>query len=461
MYDTSDTIVAVSSPGSGKRVIIRIAGPQTLQIVKQIFCGPVGDKNGVTLGTVQVDGELRIGAELYMFFAPASYSGDCLAELCIHTNAAVTEAIVRRLFALGARAAERGEFTARAYLNGKIDLAQAEAVAAVVAAGNRLQLEAAEKMLSGQLAQTTEEIREELTDCLSLIEAGLDFSSEDIELITAAQAVERLERIKSRLTQLLDGSVVCEMVAEMASVAIAGSANAGKSSLLNSLLRQDRSIVSQISGTTRDILTGVLQLEHCQVVLFDCAGLAASEPAAIIDKLAQQAAVEAIGNAEAVVFCVDISKQDYSEDAAVRDFLKTAELIAAATKADLLSDNEMAERLGRLKKLFGLDFLAVSSRTGEGLMQLKGRIDKVIIGSGQPSLWPEGLSAAALTARHKQALTGAVENIGDSIEQIKGGSEEVAAMMLRGACRLLSTIERQDIDEQVLGRIFERFCIGK
>src|SRR4030042_168477 len=194
MYELKDTIVAISSPPLGERAIVRISGPNTLGILQQIFDSPISKekKGGVIAGSVAVDTELRIDAQLYLFFAPYSYTGETLAEIHLYTNSSVTGALLESLLNKGLRMAGPGEFTARAYLNGKIDLAQAEAVNEIIVSSNRFQLAAAEKLLSGKLAETTEKIRSELMDFLRLMEAGLDFSGEDIELDAGEKTVQKL-----------------------------------------------------------------------------------------------------------------------------------------------------------------------------------------------------------------------------------------------------------------------------
>ena len=270
-YDVNDTIVAVSSPSSAGRVIVRISGPNTIGILQQIFDAPIPkEKNSLIAGSVAIDAELRVDAKLYLFLAPHSYTGDDVAEIHIHTNPPVTEVLMGRLLDKGLRMAGPGEFTARSYLNGKIDLAQAEAVNEIITSSNKFQLAAAEKLLSGRLSEITAEVRSSIMDCLSLIEAGLDFSGEDIEFITRDEAVNRLTAIKDGLEQLLSGSIRYESVIDLSAVGIAGAPNAGKSSLVNRLLGSERSIVSHERKTTRDVLTGVLTLRHCQCVLFDC-----------------------------------------------------------------------------------------------------------------------------------------------------------------------------------------------
>jgi tRNA modification GTPase len=226
-------------------------------------------------GSVTIDNELEAEAQLYLFLAPHSYTGDDIAEIHLHTNPAVTEALMDSLLGRGLRMAGPGEFTARAYLNGKIDLAQAEAVNEIIVSSNAFQLAAAEKLLSGRLSESSAKVRSAMMDCLSLIEAGLDFSGEDIELETGAEVIERLLGIKEQLEHLLTGSIRYESLIDLPAVGIAGAPNAGKSSLLNKLLGKERSIVSHRRKTTRDVLTAICVLEHCKCVVFDCAGLRA------------------------------------------------------------------------------------------------------------------------------------------------------------------------------------------
>ena len=254
MYELHDTIVAVSSPTSDQRVIVRITGPNTIEICRQVcrvgFSPPIESRSlhggaSPTLfsGPIALDDKYEIEAQLYLFFAPHSYTGDDVAEIHAYTNPAVTEALVGNLLERGLRIAEPGEFTARAYLNGKIDLAQAEAVNEIIVSSNEYQLAAAEKLLDGRLGETTAKLLAGLMDLLSLIEAGLDFSGEDIEFIARPDAVKRLAAIKDQLEQLLSDSIRYESVIELPAVGIAGAPNAGKSNLLNKLLGKERSIV--------------------------------------------------------------------------------------------------------------------------------------------------------------------------------------------------------------------------
>ena len=344
-------------------------------------------------------------------------------------------------------------------------MAQAEAVGEIIASSNKLQLEAAEKLLAGRLAESTAKICSAVTDCLSLIEAGLDFSGEDIEFMSADEAVSRLAEVKDELERLLAGSISYESVIDLPAVGIAGAPNAGKSSLLNKLLGRERSIVSQQRKTTRDVLTGPLTLSHCKCMLFDCAGLILT-PTNIIDELAQQAAIEALRNSSVVVFCVDLSNTDWSEDLSILQLIESRTLLPVATKCDLLPEQTLAEHVAWLNELVAAEFLPISVVTNAGVEQLRDIIDRMIVeislGTTPEAsvLGREGVSSVALTARHKQTVTDAIENVTEAIEEVQTGNDEVAAMMLRAAYQSLSNIE-QHVDEKILDGIFSRFCVGK
>ena len=469
MYELDDTIVAVSSATSDKRAIVRISGLATLEVLQRIFIPKIdGSKAGITAGRLVIDDELKVDAVLYLFPAPNSYTGDCLAELHIYTNSSVVEQLISNLLSLDLRMASAGEFTARAYLNGKIDLAQAEAVGEIVASSNRFQLAAAEKLLAGSLSKTANQISLSVMDLLSCIEAGLDFSGEDIEFITRSEASEKLTEINTGLNQLLAGSISYESMLDLPSVGLAGLANAGKSSLLNKLLNRKRSIVSGERKTTRDILTGLLELAKSSCIIFDCAGLLPfDQQHNILDELAQQTAVESLQNASIVIFCVDISSADFDEDVSVFKFIEPKSLIAIATKSDLLSEDELVVRLKKLKELFGFDFLPTSSETGDNLILLSEMIEKNIIGlafgemsatSNEPRATGYGV---ALTARHRQAVNEAISNTNQAICELQLGNDEIVAMLLRSVYSSICLIESVPVDEQVLSNIFGRFCIGK
>ena len=456
----NDTIVAVSSAAGGPRSIVRITGPDTLPSCERVFAAPIALRaNGILSASVAIAPGVAVDAAVYLFFSPHSYTGEALAELHVHASPALVATLVQNLMAGGLRLAGPGEFTARAYLNGKLDLAQAEAVNEIVAGSNRFQLDAAERLLSGRLTETTNAARSALLDCLSLIEAGLDFSSEDIAFIGPGEAAEKLAPIRSDLEGLLTGSIRYESLIDLPSVGIAGAPNAGKSSLLNALLGHERSLVSDQRKTTRDVLSGLLTTDRFQCVLFDCAGLLTA-PEGILDLLAQQTAIEALRRCQAVVFCVDAAKPDIGEDLAIRALIQPEAVLYVATKADLLATSELDRAAARLAGAFGRPFLAVSALTGQGVRQLQDLIGRSL-SAGQQAAAREGRDTVALTARHRQAVSDAIASLDEAIAQIEQGADEIAAGMIRAACQALADIEQQPIDEQVLDRIFSHFCVGK
>jgi tRNA modification GTPase len=366
---------------------------------------------------------------------------------------------VSNLLEKGLRTAEPGEFTARAYLNGKLDLAQAEAVNEIIVSSNEYQLAAAEKLLDGRLGEMTSKLRADLMDLLGLIEAGLDFSGEDIEFIARSDAVKRLAVIKDQLEQLLSGSIRYESIIDLPAVGIAGAPNAGKSSLLNKLLGKERSIVSHRHKTTRDVLTGVCTFPHCRCVLFDCAGLLI-EAEDILDELAQHAAFEALRNSSVVIFCADISKTEWFVDAAVRKLIEPKIFVPIATKCDLIPDQFLPDRLAALNETFGINFLPTSVQTGAGIEILRQTID----GKLTEKFNIPQTGGVALTARHRKAVTEAIGQISESVNELNAGNDEIVVMMLRAAYQAVSNIEQpgaSHIDEQILGQIFSRFCVGK
>jgi tRNA modification GTPase len=464
MYDLNDTIAAFSSPpvstGRVGKSIIRISGESVYEILEGSL-GVAGENTGCGIEAIKIkiDNEFLVDALLYKFYAPDSYTGEDLAEIHFFAPSIVLERVFERFMGV-VRQAGPGEFTLRAYLNGRLDLSQAEAVAKIVASSNRFQLGAAEKLLAGKLSESISQVREEILDILSLIEGGLDFSTEGIEFITKDEAAERIAAVKDRLGILLSGSIRYEEMIELPSVGLAGAANAGKSSLLNSLIGKERSIVSNEQATTRDVLTGIIELGNLDCAIFDCAGLSMEEKrAGVLDELAQEAAVEALRAANVVVFCVDVSKEDLHEDVDVFKFVDKGELLLAATKCDLLDDSQLTDKLSELRKLFSIKPMVISAQTGHGLGQLRDAVEEKIMRLQNGV--QEGSERIGITERHRSLVEEAIKNLEDAAEETVRGNDEIASMLLRASYEGLSSVEREDVDEAILERIFSSFCIGK
>jgi tRNA modification GTPase len=464
MININDTIGAVSTSaipvGSAGRTIIRLSGPGAFSTVQDLLTEPLGLAGSRVVDCkLCVSKGLAVNGRLYSFIAPASYTGQDLCEIHIEAGAAIVKALLNRIYKQ-VRPAGPGEFTQRAYLNGKLDLTQAEAVAQIVSGANAAQLQAAQVLLQGRFTETIHHVREGLLDLLGRLEAGLDFSEEAIEFVTRQDAGAIVKALRQRLSDLLASSVECERMIDLDAVGLAGLPNAGKSSLLNALLGRVRSIVSQTEATTRDVLTGVLALESTDCVVFDCAGLLnEARQQTLVDRMAHQASVEALRQAALVVFCVDSTKTDTAEDAEMLRRIGAESVIHVATKADRVSAAESAATLARLNDTFAAQFLAVSAQSGQGLETLKKTIQLRLLTLRAGDA--EHQDRLTINERHRLRLQEAVDTLAECAAEIDAESTEIAAMLLRQAVETLGGLERENIDETILDRIFSRFCIGK
>jgi tRNA modification GTPase len=496
-YNTSDTIAAIAGgmDAGARRHIIRISGPRATEAVSQLVGGGfVMRGRGLQNCRIRIDEGLGVDGIIYYFPAPRSYTGDDLIEVHVLSAQCAAEAVLERLLAMGIRQARGGEFTFRAYVNGKLDLAQAEAVAQIVCSGSSVQLAAAQRLLAGGLNKKLDAIRSELLDIASLIAAGLDFSGEDIEFISTQGAATKLDSIIDSLNSLLKNNVGLEEMLSLPGVAVAGVSNAGKSSLVNALLGVDRSIVSSELNTTRDVLASILELEHTKCMLLDTAGIG-DKPEGV-EELAQASAMTSIRNAQLVLFCVDMGKDDWEEDAALFKKVGREAVVLIGTKRDLVT--EMSPRMIQLERVFknptddlkttykppmviagsehqgrkwnstpalpcrackdstAVPAVAVSTKTGAGLGELKTLID------GRLGSEKTGSSdAVTINQRHKLWITQAISLLGQARDELRSDNEEVAAMLLHGAYRTFGELWNESIDDAMLERIFSQFCIGK
>jgi tRNA modification GTPase len=464
MFRIDDTIAAVSTAtvpvGAAGRNIIRVCGPDTFTVLSKIVTAaqPI-PKNRISRCLVHVDDQLDIDGLLYAFFQPHSYTGQDLAELHLDACGAVIAAVLEKLYQY-VRPAAAGEFTQRAFLNGKMDLTQAEAVAEIVSAANTTQLAAAERLLHGRFSDTIAMLRTRIIELLGRLEAGLDFSEEDIVFISTEDSLKEVNAIRQQLLGLLEGSVRCERIIDMDSVGLAGVPNAGKSRLLNTLLGHSRSIVSDTEATTRDVLTGLLKLENIDCVLFDCAGLLnESQQDAQINQLSHEASLAALNTAAVILFCVDAGKQDLEAEKQMRRQIAAETVLYVMTKIDTVTPEQLAQQQATLGSLFGGEFILTSAVTQEGLESLKKQIQAQLL--RRHSAEREYESRHMINQRHERKLTEVIQLLGESAHEIKGNSTEVTAMLLRQVYGLLGGLETEDISETILDDIFSRFCIGK
>ncbi len=449
----ADTIAAPATPpGRGGIGVIRVSGPRVPAIARAVLGrlpqprrahhGPFLDARGRALDR---------GLALY-FPAPRSYTGEEVLELHGHGSPVLLELLLERLQELGARAARPGEFTLRAFLNGKLDLAQAEAVADLVAAASREAARGALRALEGALSARVGPLAEELAEARVHLEALLDFPEEELEALGEGELLARLGRLGGALRGLLEEARQGCRLAEGAVVALAGPPNAGKSSLLNRLAGEELAIVTDRPGTTRDLVRARLLLEGLAVELVDTAGLreGAEDP---VEREGMRRAWRALEGADHLLLVLD--------DAAGAEAREAAEALLGRLPAELprtLVHNKI-DRSGRRPGRWeegGEVRVALSARTGAGLEALRGRLVEAL------GLRPAGEGAFLARRRHVEALEGALEALEGGLARYREQAcAELLAEDLRLAHRRLGEITGAFGSEELLERIFSRFCIGK
>jgi len=461
LVDLEDTIVAVSSPaGPGRRAILRLSGPDAVAIADRAFTA--SDHSSVSAwptftarpGRLEPPGtRLSAPAVAYLMRGPKSYTREDVVEFHVGAWPALEGLMVEGLLRAGARAAGPGEFTCRALLAGRLDLAQAEAVMAVVGASSEASLRAAGDLLSGHLSREIEGLVDRIRDVLVRIEADLDFSDQEIAPAPAGEVVRRLGLLREALADLGRRSRGLETFAGEVRLVIAGWPNVGKSSLFNRLLLEDRAIVAPQAGTTRDELRAALHLEGVTVVLSDTAGLDEAR-----DELAGKArakALEALERADLVVLALDATSPDYER---TRDLLAllAAPLVVAVTKCDL--ESPARARAWLEARSLGAETIATSAVTGEGLGALRAALGRAVKGGAVD----REASGPVVTARHRSAMEEAAGALGRA-ERVarESGEGELVALELREALAALGGILGREADAGVLDRIFARFCVGK
>lgn len=456
----SNTITAISTPpGEGGIGIIRISGENTAQIGAKILRHPSGKvitswpERQVRLGlAVNHDGTVIDEVIYFLFKKGRSYTGEEVLEIQGHGGYQNLKKILNTILNAGARPAEPGEFTKRAFLNGRLDLAQAEAVIDLIRARTDLAHQAALTQLRGELSAVIETQENRLLELLVPIEAALDFPDEEISELEREQAAQIIVGVRHQLEELLAQADQGIVLREAASVVLAGRPNVGKSSLLNRLLGEERAIVTPIPGTTRDFVSETIDLDGVPVRLIDTAGLREIED--LVEKAGVERAKEIIKEANVILVILDAGEELTTAEQEMILSSKPKPLIIL-NKTDLpaiVSTMELAD------KFPDYQVLSVSAKTGEGLQALKASIREALI--GRQGLEEHPVLVTKL--RHKEALEEAfafLSSVADGI--IQQHSEDLLAVDLRAALEALGRITGRSISEEIIDRIFSQFCIGK
>jgi tRNA modification GTPase len=447
MFSTDDTIVAIATPpGRGGIGVVRVSGPDAPRIAGALTQrGQPFEARRATFVRIHGNSGAIDHAIVTFFPAPHSYTGEHVAEISAHGNPVLLRAIVSAAMEHGARLAEPGEFTFRAYLAGRIDLVQAEAVRDVVNAVTPLQARAAFDQLEGTLTTEIGEADRELFDLTARLEASLDFPDEGYHFIEPSDAAAAVRRIAARLDRLLAGAARGRLIREGAQVAIVGRPNSGKSSLFNQLAGAGRAIVTDVPGTTRDLLTEVVDIDGIPITLVDTAGLRA-QPGDVVEAEGIARATRARQVAAVTVVVLDRSRDLNSDDFDLLEHTASSARVVVANKCDL-----------RPRWEAGWDAVEISAKTGEGLDLLRARLASALGAAIEQRDAPTitNVRHADLIRRARAALDRA------SAAAAERTPEEFVLADLHEARGLLEEVTGARTPDDVLANIFENFCIGK
>ena len=446
--DDRDTIAAIASPpGVGGVAMLRISGPKAT-LIQRAICGSTSPNRVATrVRFSDREGRMIDDGLALCFAGPRSFTGEDVVELHGHGGPVVMDLLLRAAIEAGARIARPGEFTERAFLNGKIDLAQAEAVADLIASRSEAAARSALRSLSGEFSTRIREIAREALDLRVFVEAAIDFPEDDVDFLSDGRVAWRLERLIGLLEELLQKATQGALLNEGITIVLAGRPNVGKSSLMNRLLGYDRAIVSEIPGTTRDILAESIDIEGIPIRVVDTAGLRLAGDA--IEREGIRRARKQIDEAQQVVLVVDDRAIETAAEVMVEQALPTDRLTIVANKIDL-SGGVAGERDASAPLQLG-----VSALTGAGMEALRRRI---LLLAG----YRDDAGVFSARRRHLEALKSARECLRHGAAALDdAGAGELLADDLRRAHDRLGEIVGVTTSDALLGEIFSRFCIGK
>ena len=452
-----DTIVApATAPGQSAIAVIRVSGQKAWPIVNAVFKG--ADLTQQASHTLHygfiMDADLVIDEVMVSLMrGPRSFTAEDSIEISCHGSMYIQQEIVRVLCAKGARLAEPGEFTLRAYLNGRIDLAQAEAVGDMIAAQNQAQLDMAFKQMRGGLSKELQTLRTSLLEFIALVELELDFGEEDVEFADRSRLLKQVETMQAHIQPLIDSFQYGNAIKQGIPVAIIGRPNAGKSSLLNLLLKEDRAIVSDIAGTTRDTIEEAIHIKGVAYRFVDTAGIRQTDDS--IEQIGIEKALQKIALAEVVLYIFDVStlsEQDIQTDLnLIQSHNAKAKVLMIANKADLLKDP--AQQPQYLK---AFSPLIMGSTKDQTLAQaIQGALQDLV-------KWEQHSNVIVNNARHQQCLLAAQEALTKATDLMQAkASSDLLAFELKAAVQSIGDISGLISNDEVLGYIFGKFCIGK
>lgn len=459
MYDTADTIAAITTPlGESGIGAVRISGPDAYAVGDKIFKSksavPLKERRdrSIQYGTIVDENGTCIDEVLALIMkGPHSYTAEDVLEIQCHGGREALESILQLILRSGARMANPGEFTERAFVNGRIDLAQAEAVMDVIQAKSRAGLTSAVSQLEGRLSKVINKIRKELTELVTRLEVMIDYPEEDLEDIAVPDVSGALQEMQEKLQHMLEESQNGRMIRDGVMAAIAGTPNAGKSSLLNRLLQEERAIVTDVPGTTRDVLEEWITLRGVPVCLVDTAGIRETDDT--VEKIGVSRARRYLDRADIILAVIDGSRPLTDED---KDILQSAadkNVIIVLNKTDLPSVMTSQDL-----STYGFPICPISASTGDGLEELKDRLLQEVLKGG----FTDGPSALLTNTRHIELVRQSAEALERAWQSLQDGMPlDCAVIDIRQAWDTLGSITGDTVHDDIVEEIFSRFCLGK
>ncbi|MDG2308110.1 MAG: tRNA uridine-5-carboxymethylaminomethyl(34) synthesis GTPase MnmE [Candidatus Binatia bacterium] len=457
-----DTIAAIATaPGPGAISILRVSGREARAVAARILRAGAGRAVPLELAdshrarTARLvrapDGDPIDDVLVVPMLEPRSYTGEDTIEIHCHGGRVIADLALRAALTAGARSARPGEFTERAFLNGRLDLCQAEAVADMIAANSEAGLEAARRQLDGELSRKVASERDRILDTRALVEAHLDFPEDDLPPGVEAELQADIQGVQGELRALAETFARGRLVRDGLRVVLIGKPNVGKSSLLNALLGRDRALVSAEPGTTRDYLEEPLAIGPLQVLLCDTAGIREAE--GDVERAGVERSAERLAEADVVVLVLDGSRALEPADQALYGRIGTTPVVAVRNKSDLTPVWERPDG-----GWGGLSFLSVSATTGEGVAELTAAVERAA-----PEMEGRQDGVLVTNARHYERLERATTALEEAADLLRGeeGELDLVAAALQLACSALDDLVGRTDNEDVLDRVFSRFCLGK
>jgi tRNA modification GTPase len=458
---STPTIVAcATAPGQSAIAIVRMSGTRSIDIVNKIW-KPISSNSQkpreLVLGWLIDDGNNIDQAMVVNMPSPKSYTGEDIVEIHLHGSMAIVHKAIQLCIKNGAQLAENGEFSKRAYLNGKLDLSQAEAVSELISSSNARMMRLASKQLAGEFSRNILNIKSELLSTAAHLSATLDFSEEDIEAQEDSTTQSKIDGIRDKVNQLLEGSDNLAVVREGFHVVFIGLPNAGKSTLLNKLVGYDRSIVTEIAGTTRDTITEPIMLNDSIIQITDTAGLHSSRDK--VEKLGIKRTLQEIKNSDFVLILVEpdslVRTQKFLEDNNISKYLDVSNCLVVFTKSDTKSTINHKESS---KDVFFNDYksIDISTKTGQGIKQLK----EIISHNSNKSSNQSDLKL--LTNRQIVLLKKLDSKLNDISSKLKNKTpSDILAVEVQSAIAICNEITGEETTQEIIDEVFSNFCIGK